>query len=30
MGMLLSVPLIALGFAFIAYALREPRRATEP
>ena len=36
MGMLLSVPLMALGFAFIAYALRapgaprEPRRAYEP
>src|SRR4051812_32451313 len=30
MGMLLSVPLIALGLAFIAYALREPGRATEP
>jgi phosphatidylglycerol:prolipoprotein diacylglycerol transferase len=25
MGMLLSVPLMAAGFAFIAYALREPR-----
>jgi phosphatidylglycerol:prolipoprotein diacylglycerol transferase len=30
MGMLLSVPLMAAGFAFIAYALREPRRAYGP